>query len=174
MQLHIEVLLSAGMLPSNTVGDPGLHGATVAGTQGIGVSTPMAAEVAAATTGFAMDMHMPKVGMFIMGLLSMIFAAGGPPHMVLLVGSTTKALGATPNEHIIIAPATTCWAIGFRGLFVPVNKSSFAQKNRAKTPLNSSIQSNEKLKLRIIARPEKLSRLQAGRPPNGRTCRPGL
>lgn len=108
LQLHMEVLFKAGMLPSMTVDDPGLQGATVNGTHGIGVNTPMAAEVAAATAGFAMDMHMPKGGMFTMGLLSMMFAAGGPPHIVLFVGSTIKLLGATPNEHIIIAPATTC------------------------------------------------------------------
>ena len=60
MHISVEVLSSVGMLPSITVGAPGTHGATVAGMQGIGVRTPMAAAVAAATIGFAGDMHMPN------------------------------------------------------------------------------------------------------------------
>ena len=50
-QLHmqIEMLSSAGWLPSKTVGAPGVQGEAVAGMQGCGVSTPSAAEVAAAT-----------------------------------------------------------------------------------------------------------------------------
>jgi len=49
-----------GISPSITVGAPGTHGATVAGMHGIGVSTPIAAAVAAATIGFAGDMHIAK------------------------------------------------------------------------------------------------------------------
>ena len=107
-QLQVEVLSKAGMLAICTVAAPGVHGATVLGTHGIGVRTPMAADVADATVGFASDMHIPKVGMFTIGLESMILAAGGPPHIVLLAGSTFKAAGATPKLHIIIAPDTTC------------------------------------------------------------------
>jgi hypothetical protein len=72
------------------------------------VSTPNAAAVAAATAGLEGVVHIPKGGMLAIGLKSMMFAAGGPPVMVLFVGSTTREDGATPNEHIIIAPATTC------------------------------------------------------------------
>jgi len=60
MHINIDVLSSAGMLPSSTVGAPGTHGETVAGIQGMGVRTPIAAAVAAATMGFAGDMHMPN------------------------------------------------------------------------------------------------------------------
>jgi len=67
-RMALEVLLRAGMFPIRTVGEPGLHGATVLGMQGIGVSTPKAAEVAAATVGLAIDVHMPKVMMFTSGL----------------------------------------------------------------------------------------------------------
>ncbi len=49
MHMRVEMLSSAGMPPSSTVTAPGTHGAVVTGTQGIGDSTPMAAEVAAAT-----------------------------------------------------------------------------------------------------------------------------
>ena len=47
---------SAGMLPIRTVGAPGAHGAGIVGTHGIGVSTPSAAAVAAATVGFAIEL----------------------------------------------------------------------------------------------------------------------
>ena len=48
------------MLPNKTVGAPGSHGEAVAGMQGIGVNTPSAAAVAAATIGLAMLMHVPN------------------------------------------------------------------------------------------------------------------
>ncbi len=38
----------------------------------------------------------------------MMVAAGGPPTIVLAIGSTLKADGARPKVHIILAPATTC------------------------------------------------------------------
>src|SRR5438067_13178294 len=80
-QVHIsfEELVSAGMLPISTVGAPGTHGAGVTGTHGMGVNTPRAAAVAAATVGFDGELHMPNGGIFTMGALSMMVAAGGPP-----------------------------------------------------------------------------------------------
>jgi hypothetical protein len=81
--MHLEVLFRAGMLPSSIVGEPGTQGAAITGTQGMGVSTPRAAAVAAATVGFVKDWHMPNGGMFAIGLLSMIVAAGGPPVITL-------------------------------------------------------------------------------------------
>ena len=56
------------MFASMTVGDPGAHGAGVFGMQGCGVNTPMAADVAAATWGFASEVHMPNGIMFVMGM----------------------------------------------------------------------------------------------------------
>ena len=69
-QMHInwETLSKAGKLPSRSVTAPGTHGAGVAGMQGMGVSTPRAAAVAAATTGFDGDMHIPNGMMFTMGM----------------------------------------------------------------------------------------------------------
>ena len=55
------------MDPESTVGAPGIHGAAVAGTQGIGVKTPSAAAVAAITVGLQGLEHIPKVGIFVMG-----------------------------------------------------------------------------------------------------------
>jgi hypothetical protein len=40
-----------------TVGEPGTHGAVVAGMHGMGVKTPRAAAVAEATVGLARDVH---------------------------------------------------------------------------------------------------------------------
>ena len=75
-QASVEVLFKAGMLATNTVGAPVIHGAGVAGTQGTGVGTPIAALVAATNAGLVGDMHIPKVGMLTMGLLSIMLAAG--------------------------------------------------------------------------------------------------
>lgn len=103
MQVH--VLFNAGMPPIMQEVEPGTHGA-VTGMHGIGVKTPSAAAVAAATVGLAIDMQTPKVMMFVMGMASMMVAAGAVA-MVLLVGNTTRAEGATPNVHVIMAPAVT-------------------------------------------------------------------
>ena len=107
MQFKVQVLLSAGILAIITVGDPGDHGATVTGTQGIGVSTPKAAAVAAATIGLAGEEHIAKGGMFIMGLLSIMLAAGILLVITLLRGKTINEAGAAPNEQVIIAPIHT-------------------------------------------------------------------
>src|ERR1700757_4592151 len=108
-QMHInwEVLSSVGMLPSSTVGAPGTQGAGVFGMQGMGVSTPRAAAVAAATVGLAGDMHMPKGMMLVIGMWSMILASGTSLVITLFVGSTTRELGAMPIVHIIMAPIHT-------------------------------------------------------------------
>src|SRR5687768_14753953 len=112
-QLHIsfEVLFSAGMFFTSTVGLPGAQGAVVTGTQGIGVRTPRAADVAAATIGLARLWHIPKGGMLTIGLLSMMFAAGMLDVRTILSGSTTRVDGARPNVHCIMAPMQTCCPI---------------------------------------------------------------
>ena len=51
MHISLELLFSAGRLPSNTVGARGRQGAMVMGIQGIGVRAPSAAAVAAAVSG---------------------------------------------------------------------------------------------------------------------------
>jgi hypothetical protein len=67
MHMHLEVLFKAGIFPISTVGEPGAQGAAVFGMHGIGVKTPNAAAVAEATVGLAMDEHIPKVGIFVIG-----------------------------------------------------------------------------------------------------------
>lgn len=111
MHMSVDVLSSVGMSASSTVGAPGTQGATVIGMHGIGVRTPMAAAVAAATIGFAGDMHTPNGMMFTIGILSMMLASGISLVKTMFVGRTTSELGAIPMVHIIIAPMQTCIAI---------------------------------------------------------------
>jgi hypothetical protein len=115
--MHLLVSFRDGMLAMGTVGEPGAQGAGTTGTHGagVGVGTPraaaVAAAVAAATAGLDCVVHIPKVGIFTTGLWSMMLAAGLPSTITRLVGSTIRADGAAPNEHCIIALATTCFAI---------------------------------------------------------------
>src|ERR671919_778450 len=95
------------MLAISTVGAPGIHGAGITGTQGIGVNTPSAAAVAAITAGFDGDEHMPKGMMFTSGLLSMMFASGVCVS-TRFAGNTTSVLGAAPKLHCNVAPMHTC------------------------------------------------------------------
>ena len=106
LHMHLDVLSSIGCLPSMTVGAPGTQGEEVAGMHGIGVSTPNAAAVAAATIGFAGDMHMPKGMIFTKGIWSMMFAATCLPTMVRLIGRTERTDGAIPIVHISCAVIT--------------------------------------------------------------------
>src|SRR5205809_1094040 len=107
VQRRVDVSSSAGMFASSTVAAPGAHRAVVAGTQGIGVSTPSAAAVAAATVGFDGLVHMPNGMMLTIGLLSMMLAAGTNEVSILFAGSTTSDLGATPKLHCSRAPMHT-------------------------------------------------------------------
>jgi hypothetical protein len=103
-QEHMQVLslVSAGLPPTVTLLDPGDHGAVVTGMHGCGVSTPMAAEVAAATCGLESVVHIPNGAMFAIGTLSTIRAMSWLlPWVGLPAGSTVSADGATPKEHII-------------------------------------------------------------------------
>lgn len=109
--MHLHASCNAGLPPMSIEVEPGAQGAGMTGTQGIGVRTPSAAAVAAATVGFAMDEHIPKGGMFLIGMLSIMVAAGAPTR-VWFSGVTMSALGATPNEQLIIAPAVTSLGIG--------------------------------------------------------------
>lgn len=68
VHMRVWVLSRIGILPSTMVGTPATHGAGVAGTQGIGVSTPAAAVVAAATVGLVGAEHIPNGMMFTIGM----------------------------------------------------------------------------------------------------------
>lgn len=53
LQINLLLLFNAGILAMSTVGEPGAQGVDVTGIQGMGVNTPIAAEVADATWGLA-------------------------------------------------------------------------------------------------------------------------
>ncbi len=111
VHMHLLVSFRAGMFAISTVGDPGAHGAAVTGTHGTGVGTPRAAAVAAIKAGFAGALHIPKGGMFTIGLKSMMLAAGLFSTITRLTGRTISDDGAIPKLHCIIAPMTTCFGI---------------------------------------------------------------
>jgi hypothetical protein len=106
----LDVLDKAGYAPTRTLGLPGTQGATVFGIHGIGVSTPRAAAVAEATVGFASEVHIPKGGIFTIGFLSMIVAAGEDVRTFML-DVTISVEGVVPNGQNRPAPAHTHIAI---------------------------------------------------------------
>jgi hypothetical protein len=77
MHVSVEPDSSAGAPPTVTCKLPGVQGAAVAGTQGMGVKTPRAAAVAAATVGLLGEEHTPKGKIFTKGTWSRMDAAGG-------------------------------------------------------------------------------------------------
>lgn len=105
--ISFELLLSAGLPPSSTVGAPGIHGAGVTGIQGIGVSLPNCSAVADATVGFSSDRHIPNGITLTIGMLSIIVATGLPLDMHLARGSTLSIDGVSPILQYVIAPLTT-------------------------------------------------------------------
>ena len=107
MHINCDWAVRAGIFPTSTVGEPGLHGAGVVGIQGIGVNPPRAAAVAAATVGLAILLQIPNGKIFTNGLLSIIFDIGMLLTRVRLVSSTFSIDGATPNEHCNNAPVQT-------------------------------------------------------------------
>ncbi len=89
----------AGWPPMVVLAAPGDQGPAMAGMQGAGVGVPMAAAVAAATTGLDWVVHMIKLARLTMGLLSWMLAAGTLQPATLLVGRTTSEQGPVPIEH---------------------------------------------------------------------------
>src|SRR4051794_32715644 len=98
--IHIKVdwLSSAGCPPIVTVSAPGAQGPAVAGMHGMGVSTPQAADVAAATAGLANEKHAPNGRMFVRGTLHIMFASG-TAVFTRSMGKTTRVPGAIPKVH---------------------------------------------------------------------------
>ncbi len=119
--MSIDVLLSAGIVPSKTVGEPTIHGATVTGMQGIGVRTPNAAAVAAATIGLDGVMHNPKGKILTKGAKSIILAAGTLLVIARFIGKTFIVDGAKPKLHFNMAPMAVCIATIVLRLFVGQN-----------------------------------------------------
>jgi hypothetical protein len=102
---HVEAFVRAGTPLIADVTEPGVHGETIAGTHGWGVSTPNAAVVAAATAGFARLTHIPKLGMLVPGAKSMMVQAGAVATTGPGVALMTD--GNVPIEHFSCAPVVT-------------------------------------------------------------------
>ena len=79
--------------------EPGTHGDAVFGTQGIGVSTPEAAVVAAATVGLAGELHIPNDPMLVMGTKSLTFAAGSVAETAHTAEAERSAFLATIQSY---------------------------------------------------------------------------
>jgi hypothetical protein len=106
-QLHTEPATKDWTPPIMVRGAPGTHRPMTAGTHGMGVRTPSAALVAAATVGLAKLEHMPNGGMLTPVIVSCTVAAGRPSIITRLVGKAIKEDGAMPKLHCSIAPVTT-------------------------------------------------------------------
>ena len=104
--IHFALLIKAGIFITFTC-PGGAHGAVMTGMQGMGVSTPNAAAVAEATVGLAIDWHMPKGMMFVIGAMSMMFAISIFPHFGRSGTVTISDDGAIPKLHCSIAPMHT-------------------------------------------------------------------
>src|SRR5690554_3923550 len=79
---------------------------TVTGRQGAAGGGPTAVAGAAATAGFAGEVHMPHGGMLPARLASVIVAAGRPSITTLAIGRTLRTDGASPMLHCRAAVAT--------------------------------------------------------------------
>ena len=111
-QTHIRHEVSGSALIPATVltfGEPGVQGAGVLGTQGMGVRTPAAAAVADAVAGNAGERQTPKGGMFTIGLWSRMFPASMYPDFTCF-GVAMKLDGAAPMVQRICAEVTACLA----------------------------------------------------------------
>jgi hypothetical protein len=111
VQVNWQLLFNAGCPPIMTVGDPGVQDAGKTGTQGTGVSTPLAADVAAATCGLLSVVHIPKGRIFVIGILSMMVPAGILLPETHLAGKTVNWLGVIPKLQVKVAPEQTSCAI---------------------------------------------------------------
>ena len=77
-QTQTEFSLTNGTPVEPAVIEPGAQGETMTGMQGIGVSTPSAAAVAAVTSGLRMLSHSPKEVMLASATIMSIHRTGMP------------------------------------------------------------------------------------------------
>lgn len=105
VQTHLLVLFSAGIPLTVTVGEPGVQGATIAGTHGVG--TPDAAAVS--------TLQVPNGGILLIGTKSMMLATGFD-SAVTGGGATISVDGAEPDVHSNEALMATSW--GMAGLWL--------------------------------------------------------
>tara|TARA_B110000285_G_scaffold61748_1_gene71051 strand:+ start:387 stop:719 length:333 start_codon:yes stop_codon:yes gene_type:complete len=101
----------AGCLPILVFLATGDHGFTGIGIQEEGMNKGTGPAIFQ-FIGLIGDLHCPKAGMLINGIMSMLFASGLKVAVkVLLIGSTNMSLGPAPNEHFNFAPLHTHFGI---------------------------------------------------------------
>ena len=92
----LQLSSKAGIFVTSSL-PPGAQGATITGTQGIGVNTPIAAAVADATVGLPRLLHIPNV---IGGFgISIMVATGRFEPITVFCDVTISVAGAAPNVH---------------------------------------------------------------------------
>ena len=113
MHMFMLDFVRAGNPCTSKSGLPGIQGVVIAGRQGAGVKTPIAAEVAAMTAGLVGAEHMPNELILVKGTKSPMFACCKPPTILVRDGLTTKGQGVSPKVHFIKAEVTTYESIIF-------------------------------------------------------------
>lgn len=111
----MDELLSAGDFLKVTVDDPGAQ-ATVTGTHGVGVSTPLAAVVAEAVAGLVNDEHIANVGILVTGIASLILAAVILSAVTPGIATTNTAGEAPKLQDILAVAATNCAIVNYLSL----------------------------------------------------------
>lgn len=95
----------AGIEPRSTL-EGFAQGPAGEGTQGWGVNTPIAAEVAEETAGLAILLQSPKLGILVIGATAIILPTGVGP-IIGGAGGNARGAGVAPIEQVAVAPATT-------------------------------------------------------------------
>ena len=108
--MHCALLIRAGEFAIITW-PGGAQGPVITGAQGMGVKTPIAAEVADDTEGLAIDWHMPNDMMLVDGTTSMILPISMFPHWGRRGSDTISDDGDIPKLHCSIAPIHTKFPI---------------------------------------------------------------
>ncbi len=106
IHVSFESDVNTGKFFIRTLGLPGIHVDVMAGTQGAGVKTPAAADVAAAVAGLLNVVHRPKDDIFRKGTQSFMVAIGALAKTPLK-GNTVKVEGMVPKLHFNTAPEAT-------------------------------------------------------------------
>ena len=120
---HWDVSFRAGVLPIRTVDAAGFHGRGMTGVHGAGVNNTGGGLFVA---GFVGLLQSPKVGM-LSSEKSVITDAGW--FTTRTVGLTDIKAHVVPNEHINIAPFTTCCAIIYLHKYESYNNKLSSREN---------------------------------------------
>ncbi len=107
--MSLELLFRAGKFPASTVGEPGAQGAGITGTQGAGANITGGGLIVA---GLAGQLHIPKGGIFPIGLKSIIVPIGLDDTMTVVCALAMRVDGAAPKVHCIVAPVQAHIPIG--------------------------------------------------------------